>query len=650
MCGICGVVSSSQIADAGKLLQLMNDSLRHRGPDDAGYWTKSADKEAFWADPDSPAAVQERSALLPENTEAYVGMGHRRLSIIDLSTASHQPRSSASGRYVLCYNGEIYNYLELRADLIALGYQFESQGDAEVLLAAWEEWQEQALHRFEGMWAFALYDRDEDKLWLVRDPSGVKPLFYSQQAGILFFASEPKALLATTKVPAKLNQKALYAFLVHASLDENEGHLLENIQEIPAGQLLTFDCASADLQLRNYHQAHFKAKLASSHFPDNINENIRKHIEHTVRLRLRSDVKIGASLSGGLDSSTLAALAAKSPGFPLFTAVYEGYPENEASYAEELAKKLQADWQQVAVGPDLLHNRLEALVSIQDGPLLALSTFAQLLINEAAKKQGVTILLDGQGGDELFSGYDRYWLSYYRESWEKAKIKRLANGLLQPNHLAYMVKGLVYSLVPAAIYHPSCLPLWQWQLNRRKPELRFLKSDFKRKYSQVSLKFIGNLPKSGVNAQQIDEMYGHALKNLLRWGDRNSMSVAIENRAPFADDPHLADILLHLPVELKMHAGQSKLLLRAAMQNELPTSILTRKDKQGFTTPMQAWMRELWPNWKKYLEYLPEVVDIKLIEQQSESLLKQDTGAAFLLRLVSLGAWLKNLKETVKSA
>ncbi len=625
----------------------MNNSLRHRGPDDAGYWTKSVEKEGFWSDHDSPAEIRQQVDSLPVDTPAYVGLGHRRLAIIDLSVASHQPRISASGRYILSYNGEIYNYIELRETLSALGHRFYTQGDAEVLLAAWEEWEEEALHRFEGMWAFALYDRLQDKLWLVRDPSGVKPLFYYQQKDLLIFASEVKALLATALVPGDLNQSALYAFLVHASMDEAEGHLLDKVNELPAGNLMLYHRTSGTMEVRNYHLAYFKVNMAAQVMPADLNQSIRSKLAYAVRLRLRSDVKIGASLSGGLDSSTLAALAAQSPEFPLFTAVYEGHPENEAKYAREVARKLDANWQRVPVTSDLLVHRLEDQVSIQDGPLLALSTMAQLLITEAAKKQGISILLDGQGGDELFSGYDRYWLSYYREAWENFSVNRLFDGL--GRHKRYIAKSLAYSFFPRWFLEYPFAALLRQQLKKRKPELAFLKADFKRKHWPVSLKFITTRPKSGVNAQQMEEMYGYDLKNLLRWGDRNCMSVSIENRAPYADDPQLASFLLQLPVAFKMHAGQSKLLLRNAMQGDLPAIILNRKDKQGFTTPTQTWMKELWPAWKSYLHYLPEVVDSKQVEQQSQELLNTAAGAAFLLRLVSLGAWLKNLRQTAKS-
>jgi len=650
MCGICGVISPQLFPEAGGLLQRMNDSLHHRGPDDAGFWLLGEGEQSLhFADHDSHADIKSQLTTLDVPLAAHIGFGHRRLSIIDLTVASHQPLQSTDKRYILCYNGELYNYIELRATLTTLGHTFQSHGDAEVLLAAWEEWQDEALHRFEGMWAFALYDLKLDKLWLVRDPSGVKPLFYAQKGAVLIFASEPKALLASGLVPNTLNEKALYSFLIHGALDEAEGHLLQVVNELPAGNLLCYDRLSGSMASRNYHSAHFKAGLKQEVALDNLTQDILKKLENAVRLRLRSDVKIGASLSGGLDSATLAVLAAQKLDLPLFTAVYEGYPENEAHYAKEVAKKLKADWHAVQVTPELIVNRLESLVQIQDGPILALSTFAQLFINEAAKAQGVTILLDGQGGDELFSGYDRYWLSYYREAWEKFDLGALTQGIRSVFHFKILLKSMVIAFFPAFLLHKGLKPVLVRQLKRRKPELAYLKPEFKDKHWNVSLKVIQNLPKSGVNAQQIEEMYGYDLKNLLHWGDRNSMSVAIENRAPFADDPHLAQLLLGLPASLKMRAGRSKLLLRSAMQGRLPEIILKRTDKQGFTTPMKAWMAALWPQWKMYLQYLPESIDIKMVERDSEKLLSTQEGTAFLLRLLSLGAWLKNLQTSVKS-
>lgn len=650
MCGICGVISPDLLPNAAILLGRMNDSLKHRGPDDAGYWLYGEGRGQHLADQTSAAGIQKSLPLLAANMSASVALGHRRLSIIDLSTASHQPIQSASARYVLSYNGELYNYIELRAALMALGYQFTTIGDAEVLLAAWEAWQEEALHRFEGMWAFALYDLQLQKLWLVRDPSGVKPLFYSKVDDVLLFASEPKALLASGLIQPTLREEALYAFLVHASLDESDGHLLKEVQELAPGHLIAYDAKNGLIRARNYHQKDFQSALAKQKSHKDLTRDIRERLENAVQLRLRSDVKIGASLSGGLDSATLAVLAAKTEKFPLFTAVYNGFPENEAHYAKEVAAKLQADWHEVQVYPAAIVDRLEEIVRIQDGPILALSTLAQLLINEAAKKQGVSILLDGQGGDELFSGYDRYWLSFYREAWEKLQFKTLAQAALSESQRNIMLKSFTFSFLPGLLLNSRTNPFLKKQLENRKIELKYLQSTYKKKYWPISERYLQKVPLNSVNAQQIQEMYGHDLKNLLRWGDRNSMSVAIENRAPFADDPHLAQLLLQLPAALKMKSGQSKLLLRKAMANDLPSAILNRKDKQGFTTPMKAWMKELWPQWQAYLAYLPESIDVKSVEKDQHELLRTNEGAAFLLRLVSLGAWLKNLQHSTKSA
>jgi len=634
----------------GQLLIRMNNSLKHRGPDDAGYWLMGEAESTFYADEDSHTDIKHRLPLLPATIPAAVGFGHRRLSIIDLSTASHQPFQSKDKRYILCYNGELYNYIELRATLIALGHTFSTNGDAEVLLAAWQQWQEAALDRFEGMWAFALYDLEVEKLWLVRDPSGVKPLFYSQSADLLLFASEPKALLASGLVSTKLHAPALYSFVVHGALDEAAGHLLAAVNELPAGHWLTYHKSNGVIELKNYHSGRLAKDLAESALPVDLIGAIKTKLQYAVDLRLRSDVKVGASLSGGLDSATLAALAAKSPGFPLFTAVYEGFPENEAGYAREVAEKVQANWIPVAVEPKLIRSRLEAMVHIQDGPLLALSTFAQLLINETAKANGVTILLDGQGGDELCSGYDRYWLSYYRQAWEKWNWGLLRDGLINSQQRKYVLKAFVYAHASDLLFRSAFRPLLRKQLKRNKTALKYLQGQFQDAHWPVSLAFLQQMPESGVNAQQMNEMYGFDLKNLLRWGDRNSMSVAIENRVPFADDPHLAQLLFRLPTTLKMGANRSKILLRAAMEDRLPAKIINRSDKQGFTTPMQAWMTELWPDWKVYLKYLPETIDIKAVERDHKALLTTNTGAALLLRLVSLGAWLKNLQESAKSA
>lgn len=642
MCGISGFFAPQGLFNAGELLQQMNNALAHRGPNDAGYWLGHAHHGTSYADAASHPDMLSHMPMLPLDTQAKVGLAHRRLSIIDLSSLGHQPML-LDDRYVLSFNGEIYNYLELRQQLQAQGIAFKTASDVEVLLQVWANHGIRGLDMLEGMWAFAIYDRQSDEFFLVRDRVGVKPLYYVHHQEVLYFASEPKALLAAGVCSHKLNEAAVYAFLMHASYEEGEGSLLADLREIAPGHLLRINSQGLS-QSHQWYQPAVSDSWSTLPTPASLLEEINHTLQRSVQLRLRSDVPVGASLSGGLDSSVLSMLAAQEKGFPLFTASYQNFEGDESKYACQLAEQLGAKWQQVGLNSAHVENQLDSLVATMDGPLLAFSTFSQHEIYRAAKAAGITILLDGQGGDELFSGYHRYWYNYHQQAWQDGQWKWFgkhpSSGLswrdIQPTLLHFTGTGILSSA--------WARPLLQSQLKRSKLEYSLLQRDFIDQHLHVSAKRFST-PTLGLNAQLATERYGHALKNLLRWGDRNSMVFGMENRAPLADDPQLDKLLLQLPANWKMHPKKgSKLLLKQAMENQLPKAILNRTDKIGFSAPTIAWMNALWPHWKSNLIYLEPWVNLKAINAASTQLLATEWGCLALLRMVSLGAWIKRMK------
>lgn len=643
MCGISGFFSTSALPEAGRLLQCMNDALAHRGPDDAGYWLRTDSHAIAYVDGNSHPHCQARLARIDPELPAQVGLAHRRLSIIDLSSDGHQPME-LSNRYVLSFNGEIYNYLELRQQLHSEGKQFHTATDVEVLLQIWATYGLAGFEKLEGMWAFALYDRLKNELFLVRDRVGVKPLYYVQKNDAVYFASEPKALLAAGVCSTKLNEAALYAFLLHGAYEEQEGSLLADLKEVPPGHYLHIDGKNQP-SLRAYHEAVFIDSWSASPPPAHLLKDIKNRLEHSVNLRLRSDVRVGASLSGGLDSSVLSLLAAKDAGFPLFTASYAHFEGDEGKYAERIAEQVKGQWNQVWLGSEQITHQLHHLVRTMDGPLLAFSTFSQHEIYRTAKAKGVTILLDGQGGDELFSGYDRYWQNYQIQALRNGQWNWFSKHPVSGLQFHHLRKCIVQELAIKTSEASTASWLLKAQLKRSKLEYAFLRTDFRDKNLEVSAKRIkGNL--NGLNAQLAHERYGHALKNLLRWGDRNSMAFGMENRAPLADDPQLDALLLQLPANWKMHPEfGSKYLLKQAMAKELPTLIMERTDKVGFSAPTIPWMNALWPIWQENLVHIQQWVDVASVKNQAPSLLQSEWGCLALLRMVSLGAWLKQLAE-----
>lgn len=645
MCGISGFFSTSAVPEAGRLLQRMNDALAHRGPDDAGYWLGTSTQATAYVDQHSHPHWQARLAPIKPDLLGQVGLAHRRLSIIDLSSDGHQPME-LDNRYALSFNGEIYNYLELRQQLQLEGKVFRTATDVEVLLHIWSKHGMAGLQLLEGMWAIALYDKQEGSLYLIRDRVGVKPLYYTSKNDSLFFASEPKALLAAGVCSTELNDAAVYAFLMHGAYEEAEGSLLKDLHEVPPGHCLQL-FADGERKLHAYHQPQITDSWSDHLPPQSLLNNIYERLDHSVQLRLRSDVKVGASLSGGLDSSMLSLLAAKEAGFPLFTASYAHFEGDESAYARILAEKAKAQWYPVMLESHHIADQLEKLVASMDGPLLAFSTFAQNEVYRAAKAAGITILLDGQGGDELFSGYDRYWSAYQLQALKHRKV-----GVLSPHHesgllLHTCAKTWLRQTTSKCLSQRGLESMLHLRLSATKLEYSLLNTDFVKQQLAVSAKRAGKRIPAGLNAQLAEERYGVALKNLLRWGDRNSMAFGMENRAPLADDPALDALLLNLPANWKMHPKSgSKSLLKQAMGHRLPQAIAQRTDKLGFSAPSQKWMNELWPQWKHHVSQLSPWINLKQLDQQAAQLLQSEWGCLFLLRLVSLGAWLKQLQNT----
>jgi asparagine synthase (glutamine-hydrolysing) len=648
MCGISGFISLNAQPQAGDWLKKMNTTLAHRGPNDSGYWITDGSRMEAYADMSSNDYWRIRLKNIEEAIPAKVGFAHRRLAIIDLSADGHQPMH-LNQELVVSFNGEIYNYVELRDELLSQGATFETNTDVEVLLKMWQKFGPDCLSRLEGMWAFSVYERSTDTVWLVRDRIGVKPLYFSKSDETLFFASEPKALLAVGSCSTKLNDAAVYSFLLHGSLEEENGALLADLKEVEPGHFLKW--TKGHLTNHRYHHPDVADNWApDSHVPEKLVEEISQNLERSIRLRLRSDVKVGASLSGGLDSSTIAVLAADKTGFPLFSAVYPSMPGDESHFANIVADAVNATWYKVEVNDHAISSELEEIVATMDSPLLTFSTFAQREIYRHAKKEGITILLDGQGGDELFTGYDRYWFSYHIQTIQSGGFSQFFSDSQAPSYFSSFCKSLLKYLVTPLLVHPLADPLLTSQLHNSKLEYRFLRPRVRHDFKRVSAQRIGRLPQTGVNAQLANERYGFALKNLLRWGDRNSMAFGMENRVPLADDSNLDAILLKLPANWKMNPSYgSKALLRRAMSGKLPVEILQRTDKMGFSAPIIPWMNRLWPQWSQYLVYTNEWLEVDLLYKQAPELLRSENGCLALLRFVSFGAWLKNLQIHAKS-
>ncbi|UTW63036.1 asparagine synthase (glutamine-hydrolyzing) [bacterium SCSIO 12741] len=608
MCGISGLVvrNPSKADNWLESIRFMQARIRHRGPDDEGLVAIEANGNAtplFDLDTILPSQHQEWSYSPKHSCEDFGGQpqvvfGHRRLSILDLSARGHQPLSDQNENWIT-YNGELYNYIELRKELANLGHEFQTETDTEVLLAAYREWGTHCLDRFNGMWSFVIYDAKKKCLFGARDRTGVKPLYYQLDETSFRFCSEMKALANPQKNSANLS--TLYSILVYNQFSWQDQTPFAGIKELPPAHQFVYQLQNNDLEIRRYFKADLNTEKWSMPTRKDWDEQVdrlEELLERAVAQHLRSDVPVGSCLSGGLDSSTLVALSAKQPGFPAFSALFPGSPVNEEKYIREFSERYELQWHPVFPDSSGLIQDLEDLVYAQDLPLLSSSTFAQYRVMKKAQEQNVKVLLNGQGADELLGGYDRYfetasWNFAQRLDFKNAKAfsKSGFNLATLKSRLKPGITNLKLDGVRSAL------------LEKTLPEPELLSTEFA-PFAQPS----GDPAYSTVNEHLYADYYQGFLSTLLRAEDRNSMRFSIESRVPFADDLELARWAFALPSGFKLRPGENKPLLRSLLQKKkcLPISFLQRKDKLGFATPHNQWLKEEKTALLEYLDYIPD--------------------------------------------
>ncbi len=556
----------------------MTDALAHRGPDGEGLW---------------------------QNETGNVLLGHRRLSIIDLSDAGQQPMhltpnlipypsplrgEGGSSRYTIIHNGEIYNYIELREELKKKGYSFHSQTDTEVILAAYDCWQDECVDYFDGMFAFAIWDSTKNELFAARDRFGEKPFFYFFDGKQLLFASEMKALWAAG-VERTANQKMLFNFITIGYTDNpsQPGEtFFENINKLPPATALKYNTGNNELVLEKYWDID-PEKQNKKITDDEAIEQFNHLFSISVKRRLRSDVSIGTSLSGGLDSSSVVATASlftdNSSSFNAFTAIFPGYEKDESFFSKQIADKFKLQQFTVNVSANEMMNDWSALCHHQEEPFGSASIYAQYKVYELAKQHGIKVLLDGQGADETLAGYHKYYKWYWQELFRNRKLFRskelkAAKEIGVTDHFNF--KNVIASYFPGF----ATVALENQYLLKaiRHEDLAkdFVKLQSKEAYYTTPDHFT-------LNGVLHFNTFTHGLEELLRYADRNSMAHGREVRLPFLSH-ELVEFIFSLPGNFKIRNGWTKWLLRETMKNKLPESIVWRKDKVGFEPPQKTWM------------------------------------------------------------
>ncbi len=590
MCAIAGMFHVTDRPVEPLLLGRMIEQQAHRGPDGEGYVLLSASGR------EQPYLVKGSSVALSSlgDHRYHIGLGHRRLAVVDLSEGGHQPMATDDGLCWITYNGEIYNYLELRAELKSLGYRFRSQSDTEVLLAAYREWGSACLKRFNGMFAFALWDASKGRLFCARDRFGEKPFYYVWDGMRFAFASEIKGLLPFIGRP-KPNHRAVYAFLDGAYLDYAESTFFEDVRQLPPAHYLIV--GEGQLTTHRYWRLPESDGTPRSARADDV-ERFRHLFHDAVRLRLRCDVPVGSCLSGGLDSSSIVCVAnellLKDAGVPphligarqkTFSSCFEDPAYDERRFIRFVVERTGVEPHYAFPDPKELIETLRRVVRQQDEPFGSTSVFAQWTVMRLAAQHGIRVLLDGQGADEILAGYHGFFGALFadllvqgrwrrfREEW---RAYRQRYGALPPQAVANFARALLPHIVVQRV-RPLMTGSAAW-----------LAPEFRRRWKEEGE---GDQPEGAhLRAMQRRVVERNGLRALLHCEDRNAMAFGIEPRLPFLDH-RLVEYAFALPSDLKLHEGWTKVLLRQAMDGILPDPVRWRTDKLGFVTPEDEWFR-----------------------------------------------------------
>ncbi|MEZ4859683.1 MAG: asparagine synthase (glutamine-hydrolyzing) [Caldilineaceae bacterium] len=663
MCGIVGFWQRDGAAIDLEVLHRATQRIRHRGPDDEGYLLVNTAMRRTIA---CTGAHTHRYVALPPMRDFYqenfdLVLGFRRLAILDLSAAGHQPMASPDQRQWIVYNGEIYNFIELRQELVGLGYHFVSDSDTEVILAAYRQWGSACLERFNGMWSFAIWDQATRSLFVARDRFGIKPFYYYTKSNLFAFASEPKALVGLSQIPFQPNEKMIYQYVLGGILpDPRTGEtFFQGIKALPAAHTLTV--SPNDLACQRYWTLHIESE-ATVH-PNSI-ESIaafRDLLTDSIRLRLRADVPVGTCLSGGLDSSSIVTLVSQllesadqadvdtqrwydRTQQRTFSAVYNTVGRyNERPYIETVLQgKTNVTGYFAHPSAEQLGSQLEQLVWHQDEPFLSTSIFAQWCVMAEANRQGVRILLDGQGADELLAGYRPYNI-YLASQLRSGKFNHFQHEL----RAISAVTGISTTALLRQILQTAIPESWFVSLRNLKWRLRSADAvftpDFRTKWAAHAL--------GSHEVQQQTNLSQHlfyqltaTLPDLLRYEDRNSMAHSIEARIPFLDY-RLVEYVFQQGAPWRLHNGWTKWLLRKAMTDVLPHEIAWRRDKVGFETPQQEWLPILLELGKDLFDsqaHSAEFLDLQVVRRHlcaGEG--KDQPNQSLTWRLLNLEMWLR---------
>lgn len=563
MCGFAGMVGLNGLPADKQAVARMTASLLHRGPDDGGFYESGS-----------------------------VGLGFRRLAILDLSPAAHQPMMSNEGDLVLVFNGAIVNYIEVRQELLSLGHMFRSTGDTEVLLHAYQQWGHDCVQKFNGMWAFLIYDRRRGCVFGSRDRFGKKPFFCYRTSRYMLFASEIKAIRASGLYQGGINWKVASRFLLQGDLNDDEERFFTGIYQLPPG-------TSCELDIDGHWKQWRYWSLNTTNVIDYADPvgSFGELLEDSVRLRMRSDRPVGVTLSGGLDSTAIICLLAKLRGefehertTPLHAFSFIAKEFDESTYINDTLVQTQATLHRLQAAPRDLWDKMATVIWFHDEPVHSLNAIVGFELMRLAAARGIRVVLGGQGADETLGGYFSYFPDYWemlirhgrlRDAWNEIQRYTSAHG-------GSAKKQFLASLQKVGITACHHIPAWRffsnWKHERTQQANAWFSPELCRYFEREAPEYL-DLSLNTLLKYSVEK---NPLPLYLRIEDRNSMAHSVETRLPFLDH-RLVAMVFTLAAHWKLRGPWNKFVLREAMRQHIPESVRTRADKMGFPVPASKW-------------------------------------------------------------
>ena len=596
MCGITGIINLKGKTVDHEHLKEVNNLIAHRGPDDEGFYHHN-----------------------------NIGLGHRRLSILDLTEAGHQPMFF-DDKYVITFNGEIYNYLEIKSELLSYGYNFKTGTDTEVILASYDFWGQKCVNYFNGMWAFAIYDKLKNILFCSRDRFGVKPFYYIKTENFFAFGSEIKQLLPFCDKICS-NNDILLDYLIYGQEEHTNQTFFRNIFKLTQANNLIFNLSDNKFYENVYFDLRIN-QITSTNLQDTI-EVTKKIFTDSIKIRLRSDVKVGTCLSGGLDSSSIAAFASKeysNDSNKRILAIHAKSIEcktDESEFAKLVSNHCNLDLKVVEPSLEDFNELVNEVVYTQEEPFGGPSIFMQYLVMREAKKNNCPVMLDGQGGDENLFGYEGYYSFYFADLLTRLKFFKYIYTMLLLKPFKVSKKKIVRDSI--ILIFRNKLSLFESFYRKKKISLKVTHN--RRKLNSL-FKFLSFME------FQKREISVRNLPHLLRYEDKNSMRHSVETRLPFVDYRFVLHCL-SIPSKLKFQGGYLKFILRKVVEPLLPSAIVWRTNKFGFEAPT-----DLWLNSHKD-EMISEIRNSRIIPDLIELSSIDFNNKTYLWKLYNISVWEK---------